>query len=78
MFRVNKSRKIKIEKSIEPSYDIVIDNEQMRKEQKEAVYRKQEAIDTAINWIVGLIIFTLAAGLASLVIYYVGKSQGRW
>ena len=35
MFRVNKSRKIKIEKSIEPSYDIVIDNEKMRKEQKD-------------------------------------------
>ena len=58
--------------------DLVRIEGQMRKEQKAAVYRKQEAIDTAINWIVGLIIFTLAAGLASLVIYYVGKSQGRW
>ena len=50
----------------------------MRKEQKEAVYRKQEAIDTAMNWVVGIVIFALSAGLISIVIYFVGKSQGRW
>ena len=51
---------------------------QMRKEQKEAVYRKQEAIDTAINWVVGIVISLLSAGLISIVVYFVGKSQGRW
>tara|TARA_R110001592_G_scaffold132637_1_gene347350 strand:- start:3192 stop:3665 length:474 start_codon:yes stop_codon:yes gene_type:complete len=58
--------------------DLVKIEGQMRKEQKEAVYRKQEAIDTAINWVVGIIIFALSAGLISIVIYFVGKSQGRW
>jgi len=51
---------------------------QMRKEQKEAVYRKQEAIDTAINWVLGIAVAIISLGLFSAIIYFVGKSQGRW
>ena len=58
--------------------ELVIIEGQMRKEQREAVYRKQEAVDTAINWALGIIVSAISLGLISAVIYFVGKSQGRW
>ena len=58
--------------------ELVIIEGQMRKEQKEAVYRKQEAVDTAINWVLGIVVAAISLGLISVVIYFVGKSQGRW
>jgi len=58
--------------------ELVIIEGQMRKEQKEAVYRKQEAVDTAINWVLGIVVAAISLGLISVVVYFVGKSQGRW
>ena len=52
--------------------------ENLNKEQKEAVYRKQEAVDTAINWVLGIVVAAISLGLISVVVYFVGKSQGRW
>jgi hypothetical protein len=50
----------------------------MRKQRKDELYRKQEMVDSAINWAIGLTLF--AAGTAVLlgVFYMIGKAQGRW
>jgi hypothetical protein len=50
----------------------------MRKARKDELYKKQEMIDNAINFTVGVIIFA-AGSVALLVIFWlIGKSQGRW
>ena len=58
--------------------EIVRIEAQQRKEQRQAVYDKQEAIDNLINAaIIGLIIL---AGVGSVIaaMYLVGSKQGRW
>ena len=58
--------------------EIVRIEAQQRKEQRQAVYDKQEALDNLINAaIIGLIIL---AGVGSIIaaMYLVGSKQGRW
>jgi hypothetical protein len=58
--------------------EIVRIEAQQRKEQRQAVYDKQEALDNLINAaIIGLIIL---AGVGSVIaaMYLVGSKQGRW
>ena len=58
--------------------EIVAIEAQQRKEQKELVYAKREAIDNLINGIIITIIFLIGIGIAATVIYFVGKQQGKW
>ena len=51
---------------------------QQRKEQKELVYAKREAIDNLINGIIITIICSIGIAIAATVIYFVGKQQGKW
>ena len=51
---------------------------EQRRRRKEEMYRKQEMIDNAINWTVGLAIFSVGAGVLTFIFYLIGKSQGRW
>lgn len=58
--------------------EIVRIEAQQRKEQRQAVYDKQEALDSLINAvIIGLIIL---AGIGSVIVvmYLVGSKQGKW
>lgn len=58
--------------------EIVRIEAQQRKEQRQAVYNKQEALDNIINAvIIGLIIL---AGIGSVIVamYLVGSKQGKW
>ena len=51
---------------------------QMRKQRKEEVYRKAELQRAVIEWTLGtLIVLSGVAGLV-LVLYFVGKQQGKW
>jgi hypothetical protein len=51
---------------------------QMRKQRKEEVYRKAELKRAIIEWTVGiLLVITGIAGLA-VVLYFMGRSQGKW
>ena len=50
----------------------------MRKRRKDELYRKQQQIDTAINFAIGAIIFAVSGGLLFLFFYIWGKYQGRW
>ena len=51
---------------------------EQRRIRKEAAYRKQEFIDSCINWAVGLVAFIVGGALLALAIYIVGKARGRW
>ena len=41
-------------------------------------YKKQEMIDNAINFVVGSVIFVIAAAGIVTGFYYLGRYQGRW
>ena len=51
---------------------------QMRKKQREEVYRKQQQIDALINFAIGAVIFAIGAGVIFFIFYLWGIRQGRW
>ncbi len=51
---------------------------EMRRIRKEQAYKKQEAIDNLINFILGTVIFTVAALGVGTALYYFGRYQGKW
>ena len=51
---------------------------QMRKEQKEAVYRAEEIKETIITWTFGILITITAIGIMGGVIYWIGLTQNTW
>jgi len=58
--------------------EIVAIEAQQRKEQRDLVYAKQEAIENLINAVVITIICVAGLGIAVGVIYFIGKQQGKW
>ena len=58
--------------------EIVAIEAQQRKEQRDLVYAKQEAIENLINAVVITIICVTGLGIAVGVIYIIGKQQGKW
>ena len=50
----------------------------MRKKRKDELYRKQQQIDTAINFAIGAVIFVISGGILFIGFYILGKWQGRW
>jgi hypothetical protein len=51
---------------------------QMRKQRKEEIYRKEEFKRALIEWTLGtLIVLSGIAGLV-IVLYFMGRSQGKW
>ena len=51
---------------------------QMRKKRKDEVYRKQQQIDSLINFAIGFVLFILSGGILFIGFYILGKYQGRW
>lgn len=51
---------------------------QMRKEQKEAVYRAEEIKETIITWTFGILITLVATCIMGGVIYWIGLTQNTW
>ena len=51
---------------------------EMRRIRKEEAYKKQEAIDNAINFVLGTFIFAIAAAGIVTGFYYLGRYQGKW
>lgn len=58
--------------------EIVRIEAQQRKEQRDAVYKKQEHIDKCINGVfIGLSLLT-GAGILIVALYFLGVKQGKW
>ena len=51
---------------------------EMRRIRKEEAYKKQEFIDKCINWVVGSIVAISGVAGLGLVLYLLGKQQGKW
>lgn len=58
--------------------EIVKIEAQMRKEQKEAIYAKEEMKQKIMEWIVGIIATIIGGAIVVFVIWLIGKGQGRW
>ena len=58
--------------------EIVRIEAEQRKRQRALVYERQEFIDNLINGIIITIITVIVLGICGAVIYFVGKSQGKW
>ena len=58
--------------------EIVSIEAQQRKEQRELVYAKKEAVDNLINGIIITIIVAIALFITGGTIYFVGHQQGKW
>lgn len=51
---------------------------EMRRIRKEEAYKKQEFLDNAINTIIGVTVFLIAAAGVGTALYYFGRYQGKW
>lgn len=58
--------------------DLVKLEGQIRKERKEQLYRKQEALDTMLSWTIGILLFLVGVVVIGGGIWFIGKMQGRW
>ena len=85
----NKAKDPPLWRKLDPKFDtsaieiwawesIVQIEAEQRRMQKEMVYRRQEKIDNLINWIIGIVLVVTGLGIFVAIIWFVGKSQGRW
>jgi len=51
---------------------------EMRKIRKAEAYKKQEMLDNTINFIIGTVVFMIAAAGVGTALFYLGKYQGKW
>jgi hypothetical protein len=58
--------------------DLVKLEGQIRKERKEQLYRKQEALDAMLSWTIGILLFLVGVAVIGGGIWFIGKMQGRW
>lgn len=50
----------------------------VRKDRQKTLYRKAEIKQAIIEWTLGIVVVVSSFGLFGLVIYFIGKKQGRW
>jgi hypothetical protein len=58
--------------------DLVKLEGQIRKERKEQLYRKQEALDAMLSWTIGILLFLVGVAVIGGGIWFIGEMQGRW
>jgi hypothetical protein len=51
---------------------------QVRKDRQATMYRKAEIRQAIAEWVLGIVVVVSSLGLFGLVIYFIGKKQGRW
>ena len=42
------------------------------------MYRKAEIRQAIVEWVLGIVVVVSSLGLFGLVIYFIGKKQGKW
>jgi len=50
----------------------------MREQKRKHEFRKQQIKESIIEWTVGITLLIASAGLLAVVMYFIGKQQGRW
>ena len=50
----------------------------MRKQKEKTEFRKAKLKQAIIEWTLGIIAFVITAGIAGVIFYFIGKSQGKW
>lgn len=50
----------------------------MREQKRKHEFRQQQIKESIIEWTVGIILVIASAGLLAVVMYFIGKQQGRW
>jgi flagellar biosynthesis protein FlhB len=50
----------------------------MREQKKKHEFRKAQIIQSIIEWTVGILAFIVGLGIVGVVMYFVGKGQGKW
>lgn len=50
----------------------------MREQKKKHEFRKAQIIQSIIEWTVGILAFIVGLGIIGVVMYFVGKGQGKW
>jgi hypothetical protein len=58
--------------------EIVRIEAQQRKAQREAVYAKEEFKQKIIDMVLAVVIITTGIAVLALIVYYIGKGQGKW
>jgi hypothetical protein len=51
---------------------------EVKEQRRKHAYRKAEIKQTIIEWVLGIIAVVFTSGIFGLVIYFIGKKQGRW
>ena len=49
-----------------------------REQKKKHEFRKQEIKQAIIEWTFGILAFVVAVGILGVIMYFVGKGQGKW
>ena len=51
---------------------------EVKEQRRKTMYRKQEIKQAIIEWTVGILVLVSGVGILGVVIYFIGKKQGRW
>ena len=51
---------------------------QVRKDRQATMYRKAEIRQAIVEWVFGIVVVVSSLGIFGVVIYTIGKKQGRW
>ncbi len=51
---------------------------EMREQKKKNEFRRQEIKDKVLSWTLGLLLSSLATALMGIIVYFLGKGEGRW
>ena len=51
---------------------------QVRKDRQATLYRKAEIKQTILEWTLGILVVVSGVGILGVVIYFLGKKQGKW
>jgi len=58
--------------------ELLLIEAQVRKDRQATLYRKAKIRQTIIDWVLGVLVVVSSFGVLGVVIYFIGKKQGRW
>ena len=50
----------------------------MKKQKEKTEFRKAKLKQAIIEWVLGIIIFIIAAAFCGFIFWFIGKNQGKW